>query len=73
MAKGLEGNARQVRRRRRFINTFKRDLAAAEESLARPVSPNLMTRAEWRRKQAEAGSFAALPKVFVIGAEDDLG
>lgn len=52
-------------------------LAAAEESLARPVNPNLMTRREWRRKQAEADSFAARiaaqPKVFVIGAEDDLG
>jgi predicted nucleotidyltransferase len=49
-------------------------LAAAEESLARPVSPNLMTRAEWRRKRATADSFAARiaaqPKVFVIGAED---
>jgi predicted nucleotidyltransferase len=52
-------------------------LAAAEESLARPVSPNLMTRAEWRRKRLEADSFAARiaaqPKLFVIGAEDDLG
>lgn len=52
-------------------------LAAAEEGLARPVSPNLMTPAEWRRKRAEAGSFAARiaaqPKVFVIGSEDELG
>lgn len=52
-------------------------LAAAEELLARPVSPNLMTRAEWRRKRTEAHSFAARiatqPKVFVIGTEDDLG
>ena len=52
-------------------------LAAAEESLARPVNPNLMTRAEWRRKRDEADSFAARiaaqPKVFVIGAENDLG
>jgi predicted nucleotidyltransferase len=52
-------------------------LAAAEESLARPVSPNLMTRAEWRRKRLDADSFAARiaaqPKLFVIGAEDDLG
>lgn len=51
-------------------------LAAAEESLARPANPNLMTPAEWQRKRAEAGSFAARiaaqPKVFVIGAEDDL-
>lgn len=52
-------------------------LAAAEESLARPVNPNLMSRAEWRRKRAEADSFAARiaaqPKLFVIGTEDDLG
>lgn len=52
-------------------------LAAAEESLARPVNPNLMTPAEWRRKRAEADSFAARiaaqPKVFVIGSEDELG
>lgn len=52
-------------------------LVTAEEALARPVNPNLMTRSEWRRKRAEAGSFAARigaqPKVFVIGAEDDLG
>lgn len=52
-------------------------LAAAEERLARPVNPNLMSGAEWRRKRAEADSFAARiatqPKVFVIGAEDDLG
>lgn len=51
-------------------------LAVAEESLARPVNPNLMTRAEWQRKRAEAGGFAARiaaqPKVFVIGADDDL-
>jgi predicted nucleotidyltransferase len=51
-------------------------LAAAEASLARPVNPNLMTHSEWRRKRAEGGSFAARiaaqPKVFVIGAEDDL-
>jgi predicted nucleotidyltransferase len=52
-------------------------LAAAEEALARPVSPNLMTLQEWRRKRAEADSFtariAAQPKLFVLGTEDDLG
>jgi hypothetical protein len=41
------------------------------------MSPNLMSRAEWRRKRAEPDSFAsriaARPKVFVMGAEDDLG
>lgn len=52
-------------------------LAAAEECLARPVNPNLMAPDEWRRKRAEADSFAARiaaqPRVFVIGTEDDLG
>ncbi|MCM2312300.1 MAG: nucleotidyltransferase domain-containing protein [Steroidobacteraceae bacterium] len=52
-------------------------LAGAEESLARPVNANLMSRLEWRRKRADAGSFtariAAQPKLFVIGAEHDLG
>lgn len=52
-------------------------LAAAEEALARPVSPNLMTPQEWRRKRAEADSFAARiaaqPKLFVLGTEDELG
>lgn len=52
-------------------------LASADEALARTVNPNLMTRAEWRRKQGEAQSFAsriaAQPKVFVLGSEDDLG
>lgn len=52
-------------------------LAAAEGNLARPVNPNLMSRSEWRRKRAAADSFAARiaaqPRLFVIGAEDDLG
>jgi predicted nucleotidyltransferase len=51
-------------------------LSKVEEALGRPVSPNLMTRAEWQRKRAEADSFAARiaaqPRVFVIGAEDGL-
>lgn len=52
-------------------------LKDAEAALARPVNPNLMTRAEWRRKRAEADSFAARiaaqPKLFVIGSDDELG
>lgn len=51
-------------------------LPAAEVALARPVNPNLMSRAEWRRKRAEADSFAARiaaqPKLFVIGSDEDL-
>lgn len=57
--------------------TVTASLARAEQSLARTVNPNLMTRAEWRRKRTEDGSVAARiavqPKVFVIGADDDLG
>jgi predicted nucleotidyltransferase len=52
-------------------------LAAAEESLSRPVNANLMSRAQWRRKRAQADSFAARiaaqPKLFVMGTEVDLG
>jgi predicted nucleotidyltransferase len=52
-------------------------LQPAEAALARPVSPNLMTRAEWRRKRKQKDSFAARiasqPRLFVIGADDDLG
>lgn len=52
-------------------------LPAAEAALARPVSPSLMTREEWRRKRAEADSFAARiaaqPRLLVIGSDDELG
>lgn len=45
-------------------------------ALARPVNPNVMSRPEWRRKRAEADSFAARiatqPKLFVIGSDEDL-
>ena len=45
-------------------------------ALARPVNPNLMSRAEWRRKRAESDSFAARiavqPHLFVLGSDDDL-
>lgn len=51
-------------------------IPAVEELLARPVSPNLMTREEWRRKRVDRDSFAwriaKLPKLFVIGTESDL-
>lgn len=52
-------------------------LKDAEAALARPVNPNLMTRAEWRRKRAQADSFAARiaaqPRLFVLGSDDELG
>lgn len=51
-------------------------LQGAEHQLGRPVNPNLMTPAEWRRKCAESGSFAARlrdrPHLFVLGDEDGL-
>ena len=51
-------------------------LKEAEAALARPVNPNLMTRAEWRRKRAEPDSFAARiaerPRLFVLGSDDEL-
>jgi predicted nucleotidyltransferase len=51
-------------------------LPAAETALARPINPNVMTRAEWRRKRAAPDSFAARiaaqPRLFVIGSDDAL-
>lgn len=51
-------------------------LQEAEEQLARPVQPTVMTLAEWRSRRAQSDSFAARvaarPKLFVLGAEDDL-
>jgi len=51
-------------------------LERAEKALARPVNPNVMTRAEWRSKRAREGSFVARiarqPKLFVIGSDDGL-
>lgn len=52
-------------------------LKDAEAALARAVNPNLMTRAEWRRKRAEADTFAARvaaqPRLFLLGSDDELG
>ena len=51
-------------------------LQAAESALARTINPNLMSRAQWRRKRAEADSFAARiakqPRLFVLGSDDAL-
>lgn len=51
-------------------------LQPAEATLARTLSPSLMTPDEWRRKRAQDDSFAARiaaqPKLFVIGSDDDL-
>lgn len=51
-------------------------LQGAEEALARPVRPTVMTVADWRAKRSRRDSFAARvagqPKLFVIGSNDDL-
>jgi hypothetical protein len=48
-------------------------LQKAEKILLRPVNPNLLTPAEWKRKRADRGSFvrkvAEQPKLFVMGSE----
>lgn len=53
-----------------------RALETTERVLARPVSPNVMTRAEWRAKRSQTGSFASRvakqPRLFLIGSDDDL-
>lgn len=51
-------------------------LQPAEEMLARPVNPNLMSLAEWRTKRDQSDTFAARiaaqPRLFVMGSDDDL-
>lgn len=51
-------------------------LQPAEEALARPINPNLISPEQWQRKCMEPGSFAARvmerPRLFVMGADDDL-
>ncbi len=56
--------------------TLFESVQTAEEQLGRTVNPNLMTLNEWRRKRAQADSFAARlhdrPRLLVLGSEDDL-
>lgn len=51
-------------------------LQGAERQLGRPINPSLMTPDRWRRKCAEEDSLATRlldrPRLFVLGAEDDL-
>jgi predicted nucleotidyltransferase len=51
-------------------------LQRAEERLARPVNPTVMSPSEWKQKRARRDSFvarvAAQSKLFVIGSEDAL-
>ena len=43
--------------------------------LSRKVNPTFLSRADWKRKAAEKGSFVseinAQPKIFVFGAAED--
>jgi predicted nucleotidyltransferase len=52
-------------------------LQEAEAALGRPVNPNVMSRAEWKRKRAEPGGFAARvaaqARILVLGSDDELG
>ncbi len=51
-------------------------LQPMEAKLGRAVNPNVMTRAEWRRKRGESGFAARVasePRLFVIGSDDELG
>jgi predicted nucleotidyltransferase len=51
-------------------------LPEAEAALSRSINPNVMTRAEWRRKRRERDSFvnriAEQPRLYVVGSDDDL-
>jgi predicted nucleotidyltransferase len=48
----------------------------AEAILHRPINPNLMTLAEWRRKLAARSQFVtkidAQAKIFIVGSQNDL-
>jgi predicted nucleotidyltransferase len=50
-------------------------LQDAETKLSRKVNPTFLSRADWKRKAAEKGSFVskinAQPKIFVFGAAED--
>jgi hypothetical protein len=51
-------------------------LQAAEEVIARPVNPTVMTYRAWRARRAQPDSFVARiarrPRLFVLGSDDDL-
>jgi predicted nucleotidyltransferase len=52
-------------------------LQDAEDALCRKLSPVFLSLKEWRRKASEKGSFVSkvnlLPKIFVLGSEQELG
>jgi hypothetical protein len=48
-----------------------------ERKLDRKVGPTFLVPDEWRRKASQKGTFiqklSALPKIFIVGSEKDLG
>lgn len=51
-------------------------LQDAEDALRRKINATFLSEDEWRRKRSRKGSFidkiSALPKIFVLGSENDL-
>ena len=51
-------------------------LQKAEKTLERPINPNLMGPAEWKKKVSDKNSFVGKilqqPKLFIFGTEDEL-
>jgi predicted nucleotidyltransferase len=51
-------------------------LQKAEKTLQRPINPNLMSPAEWKKKISDKNSFIGKilqqPKLFIFGTEDEL-
>ena len=51
-------------------------LQSAEEKLGRTVNPTVYTPANWRKKRKDGNVFvvkvSAQPKLFLVGAEEDL-
>jgi hypothetical protein len=58
-----------------YVDVFEA-LQAAEASLGRPVNPTLYSHAEWAEKRKAGNGFASKvakrPKLFLIGAKQDL-
>ena len=52
-------------------------LQSAEAKLGRTINPTVYKPADWRKKHKSGNAFVvkvtAQPKLFLIGAEDDLG
>jgi predicted nucleotidyltransferase len=51
-------------------------LQDAESTLARPINPNIMDIADWKKRQSSETHFITnitnAPKIFIVGSEEDL-